>query len=384
MNEVTVKEADGTKPDEKECGRQRMKNTILGGCLLAMLIFFLPCAEVKAESGQKDVTAAQFAAKSVGSADTAYQKLEKGKKVRVAVLGDSIGGGTGADDGHAWVSLLGSYLGERYGSRITLDNYSIGGTGTFTGYYQCENAMREEIEKTLPYDLVIICYGQNDRTESFYPVYEGLLRSVKKYNPDCQLITILESSQRAYTGKMHAIIRLSYLYGADVADTIKAFALSGLPYETLCSDGVHPNTAGHKLYFETVSEVIDTNVEIGKERMPFPEPSDACASLFENYSMVPLTDCVYLDGAYHYITDAPVLGVLFEHSPEKEKIVVRFDTGEEWKYSGKTDIAEEWTEATLIKMMVPAGTKIVLEDAGGQIAGTVKGFILTGMPAGKS
>lgn len=358
-----------------------MKKKIWGGCLLAMLLFFLPCAQVKAESGLKSGTAAEFTSKNLRSADTAYQKLKNGKKVRVAVLGDSIGSGTGTVDEHTWTSLLDAYLEERYGSKITLDNYSIGGTGTFTGYYQCENAMREEIGKASPYDLVIICYGQNDRLENFYPIYEGLLRSVKKYNPDCQLITILESSQRTYTGKMHAIIRLSYLYGADVADTIKTFALSGLPYEMLCFDEVHPNTAGHKLYFETVSEVIDTNVEIGKEKMPFPEPSDAYAALFENYSMVSLEDCVYLDGAYHYITEAPVLGVLLEHSPEKEKIVVRFDTGEEWKYSGKTNIALEWTEATLIKMMVPAGTEIVLEDVDGRIADTVKGFILSGMPS---
>lgn len=330
---------------------------------------------VEMAASMENQAAGETAAERDNSPDTVYQKLKKGKEVRVAVLGDSIGSGTGTDPEHSWDALLADWLWSEYGGEVTLDNYAVGGTGSFTGYCQSEGAMREKAD----YDLVFICYGQNDDTDDFYLIYESMLRSVKKYNPSCQIITVLESSQQIYTGKMHAIIRLSYLYGADVADMLRDFILSGIPYGQLCSDGVHPNTEGHKLYFESIRSIIEKNVELGKEIAPMPEPSEDTVRLFENYAYIPLEKCAYADGEYRFVTDRPVLGLAYRHSGRSGDIVLKFDTGGCWEGTGKTDIQKEWTEAVLIDTGLTPGTLISLPDPRGDIDETVEGFIIAGM-----
>ena len=50
-------------------------------------------------------------------------------------------------------------------------------------------------------------------------------------------------------------------YGIETADTIAAFENSGYSYETLSSDGIHPNGYGQAVYASTVEDIIRTCVE---------------------------------------------------------------------------------------------------------------------------
>lgn len=308
-----------------------------------------------------------------------YQKLQNGRPVRIAILGDSIADKTGViDPAQSWDSLLFDWLDTEYASRITQDNYAIGGTISYTGYYQCETAMRAAIKKSGSYDLVIICYGQNDAPENFVLFYEGLLRTVKKLNPSCQLITILESSQQVYTEKMLEIIRLSGLYGADIADTISAFALSEFSYEQLCADDIHPNALGHGIYFDTVRSVIETNAAEGRKQTALPASSSPFTTLFENFTFIPLSKCKTPDGQYRLVTNAPSLGIVYKKFPGGGDIRLEFSSGEIWLDTGNTTILKEWTMAAPIGLLIEKGTVVTLDNESGTIEDTVIGFISSG------
>ncbi len=338
------------------------KRFLYGIALLATLFLLFPTAAQAAGSG----------------AVSAYQKLNSGLPVRIAVLGDSIADKTGVEPNQSWNTLLFDWLHNEYPSRITMDSYAVGGTSSYTGYYQSETAMRQKIRKNGQYDLVIICYGQNDETANFGLYYEGMLRSVKRQNPSCQFITILESTQQIYTEKMLEILRLSEVYHADVADTISAFALSGIPFEQLTPDGTHPNAEGHWLYFETLRSVIENGVAQGKPVTGMPSATTPYVTLFENYSYIPLEKCKVDEGLYCLRPKTPTVGILFQKFPGGSDILLEFSTGELWADSGDTIIQKEWTVAAPVGLLVAPGTDITLQDDTGVIAETVAGFICSG------
>lgn len=367
------------------------KKHILSGILLAFAFLLAPCAPAfAANAGDKADGAvspapAQASSKTLAGSSAAdvYRKLKNGRPVRIAILGDSIADKTGvADPAQSWDSLLLDWLNDEYASAITLDNYAIGGTTSYTGYYQAETVMRSAVQKSGVYDLVIICYGQNDAPENFCLYYEGMLRSVKKLNRSCQLITILESSQQVYTEKMQEIIRLSGLYDADVADTISAFFASGFSFEALTPDGTHPNEFGHRIYFEALRSIIETNVAEGKKAAALPAASSPYMTLFENYSFTPLAKCRTIDGQYVLTTKTPSLGIVFKKCPGGSDIRLDFSTGEAWADTGDTVILKEWTTAAPIGLLIAPGTTITLTSEAGNIEDTVIGFISSGyLPA---
>lgn len=340
-----------------------MKKRFFGGALLLAFLCLLPSATTQA------------AARNTSSA---YQKLNDGRPVRIAVLGDSIADRTGVEPNESWNTLLFDWLHNEYPSQITMESYAVGGTSSYTGYYQSETAMRKKIRKNGQYDLVIICYGQNDDTANFGLYYEGMLRSVKKQNPSCQFILILESTQQTYTDKMQEILRLAEVYHADVADTINAFALSGIPFEQLTPDGTHPNAAGHWLYFETIRDVIKNGVAQGKTVTGMPPATTPYVTLFENYSFVPLETCRNENGQYRFVPKSPAVGIVFQKFPGGSDILLEFSTGELWADSGDTVIEKNWTIAAPVGLLVAPGTTITLEDATGTVGETVSGFICSG------
>lgn len=178
-----------------------------------------------------------------------YSKLAHGKDINILIVGDSIGAPSGEE---AWSTLLKEYLENRYSSTISINNVSMGGNTSYAGYFRIK--MLDEKEN---YDLAIICYGQNDSEEKFSMHYENIYTIISERFPNCSMISILESAQREYTYKMKTIVELAEYYKVPVADTIAAFNNSGTSHEMLTEDGVHPNTEGHKIYFETLRDVIE-------------------------------------------------------------------------------------------------------------------------------
>lgn len=192
-----------------------------------------------------------------------YEKLEAGVPVNVLIVGDSIAQGTGASEGKSWAKLLMKQITDEYGSECNMTNVSMGGNTSIAG------VVRERtIEESLEYDLAIICYGENDADdEAFASNYEAIIRGIKSQYGGCNIICVLESSQREYTNKINQIIEIADYYGIPVADTIAAFNNSGYAYEELVGapdDLTHPNDLGHSVYCDAISEVIRNQVEASK------------------------------------------------------------------------------------------------------------------------
>lgn len=361
-----------------------MTKKFLSGILFAAAVFLLPCLPAHAASVQPSRaeaaidTGKQSAAKpaSASKSTNVYRKLQTGKAVRIAILGDSIAAKAGAEPDQTWDALLYRWLLDEYHEKITVDNYAIGGTNSYMGYYQCETALRAQVQQNGCYDLIVICYGQNDAPENFCLYYEAMLRSAKKQNPSCQFITFLESSQHTYTSKMQEIIRLSELYGADIADTISAFAASGLTYEELAPDGTHPNAAGHQIYFETIRSVIEANVDAPRQAPKLPAVSSPYMTLFEDFSFISIDQCRTADGQYVFTSTAPMFGILFCKYPGGGNIRLDFSTGEAWADTGNSPI--EWTAAVPIHLLVAPGTTVTLTGDADTLENTVIGFISSG------
>ena len=174
----------------------------------------------------------------------AWQKLACKKDISLLVVGDSIGARTWTYDVSEWIE-------RNYQIRCTIRNLSMGGNTSYGGYVS-EKLLEEETA----FDLVIVCYGENDLPELFARDYEALIRELYRRNDRCCIISVLESSQREYTEKMQQIIRFAPYYELCLADTIEAFDRSGYAYEVLSDDGQHPNEKGGEIYAETVERVI--------------------------------------------------------------------------------------------------------------------------------
>lgn len=193
-----------------------------------------------------------------------YQKLAQGQDVNILIVGDSIGAGSGADESdgvtHVWFNLLKNDLEERYmredGGSVSVTNISLCGNTSYAGYVRTM-----QLNDGIDYDLVILCFGQNDDEEDLGVYYEVLIRAVEEKYPACSIISILESSQQDYTDKILELMALCEYYEIPYADTILAFQNSGYSYEELSYDGVHPNNLGQELYFETVRNLIMEQVD---------------------------------------------------------------------------------------------------------------------------
>lgn len=185
-------------------------------------------------------------------AEGIYQKLKAGRYVNILIVGDSIGEGTGASGREQqWFTLLTSWLRETYGVECTLTNISMGGNTSYAGY-----AREMILEDGIEYDLALICYGENDKAEELSVNYEAMIRGIREKYRACNMISILESSQKIHTDKIQEIEKLAEYYGIPVADTIRAFQKSGYAYEELAEDGTHPGDLGQRIYFETVRDAI--------------------------------------------------------------------------------------------------------------------------------
>ncbi len=184
-----------------------------------------------------------------------YQKLNKGEDVNILINGDSIGAGSGASKGNSWTDLIKSYVESEYQVSCNVANISLGGNGSYAGY-----VLLNALDDGTDYDLMVVCYGQNDEEAPFFTEYEALIRSALKKYPSLNIISVLESSQREYTEKMREIEEIAEYYDIRTADTIAAFDESGKEYGDLTVDALHPNDEGYKLYFEAVKEVIETEV----------------------------------------------------------------------------------------------------------------------------
>lgn len=213
--------------------------------------------------------------------DSFYQKLADGFDVNLLIVGDSIAEGAGASDrSHAWASMLAESIHRTYNVKANMTNVSMGGNSSYAGYVRTM-----ALDNDVDYDLVVLCYGQNDGLLNFDLYYESIIQAVKNKYPDASIICILESSQRDYTAKMQTIQAIAAHYELPVADTIAPFRDN---YDSLVnSDGVHPNDAGHEVYCETVMSLIEPLVTARQGRDPEAEIINDAVTIFDTFKWIP-------------------------------------------------------------------------------------------------
>lgn len=234
-------------------------------------------------------------------------KTQDSNVLKVLIVGDSIGEGAGASDPTMkWYKYLIPYMKDTYGVKLDITNVSMGGNTSYAGYVRVM-----ELDEKEDYDLAVICYGENDRPESFALYYESILWALSNKYPSCKLMTILESSQRDYTEKIRTIQRLSEHYGAYVVDMIAAFNDSGKIYEELCNDGTHPNDEGQKLYYETVKSLMDVfYAERKQSTMPKIEAVNPEVIKFKNFKYYSIEDFQKVDECTYELETEMLPGTL--------------------------------------------------------------------------
>ena len=229
-----------------------------------------------------------------------YQKLALGMDVNILIIGDSIGAGAGASStDNMWFTLLEEYLmiayypddylaevtAEQEGTstdllpeRIHLTNLSMGGNDSYAGYVTAM-AFNDGID----YDLVILCYGQNDSEAYCATFYEAMIRAVKTNYPNSCLMSILESSQQDYTNKILDEVELCEYYEIPMVDMIAAFANSGYDNTALTYDGLHPSDLGQWYYAQCVFQAIMSCESAGMVSTAMPEPLDEEVLGFDSF-----------------------------------------------------------------------------------------------------
>lgn len=238
--------------------------------------------------------------------DSFYQKLSDRLGVNVLVVGDSIGEGTGTQtDGRQWYVQLQKYLETLSHQPVSMDNVSMGGNASYAGYVRTEMLGNDK-----DYDLAVICYGQNDSAENFSQYYESIIRAIRKKYPDCAIISILESSQRDYSEKMVEIQNICNYYGIPVADTIAAFNNSGIAYEELASDGVHPSDLGQDLYYETMKAIIDENVLAKTGKLTDVEAMNESVRDFDNFAWYSVAESFERENDTTFVMKNTAKGIL--------------------------------------------------------------------------
>ena len=202
------------------------------------------------DSANKGPELTELERERLKEADSFYQKLADGLDVNILVVGDSISRGLGASRKDLrWVNMLAESLRETYGVEVTLTNKSLSGNTSYAGYVSLM-ALDDEID----YDLVIVCFAQNDDEYNFSLYYESILRAAKLRYPKASVLCILESCQKYYTSKIQVIKSLAAHYGLPVVDVITPFRGD---YDMLTDDGIHPNDKGQEVYHDTVKSTID-------------------------------------------------------------------------------------------------------------------------------
>ncbi len=185
-----------------------------------------------------------------------FTKIRNKESVSILVNGDSI---ASSNSTSSWPMLLSQRLKRDYDLKdVYLSNISLPGNGAYGGYVIENVCVPQNVDS---YDLVVLCYGQNDYDETLFPVYyEALVRASISDNPNAQVLTILESSQGSYPNKVQKIIEISEYYGIPCVDMIHAFDDSGYGLEELTTDSVHPTNLGHDIYADTILDSLKQNV----------------------------------------------------------------------------------------------------------------------------
>ena len=271
--------------------------------------------QARAEQEEQERLEREAAAKEAAQYSF-YQKLSKGYDVKVLIMGDYVISGAGASsESKAWYSLLKDQLESEYFSdgkaTVEITNRAASGNYALT---DCLGLKQSEDEES--FDLVVLCYGQNETEENFGLYFEALVRTVHEKYPDASVISVLEAAQGGYPNTMTAMQTVCKNYNIPVADTFKLCAADGIDafMETLSSDSVSPSDKGHELYCQAIKEIIDENVTADTGKSESAEAFDSNAALFGTIVYVPADEMERTDDNTYSYSASNCKGMLMLYS----------------------------------------------------------------------
>lgn len=282
---------------------------IIAICVLILLVVFIVNHNDNTEYSAQAVNLNQQALeqRQIEEAEDFYQKLSDGIDVNILILGDMLGTGAGVSDtAQNWDQLLDQAIEEEYGINCNITNLSMNGD-SYTGYVQI-NTLKDGVD----YDLAILCYGQTDSFEKFSLYYESVIRSIRKMYGNCEIISVLESSQREYTEKIREIVKISDHYDIPTSDMIYAYNNSGYTFEELNAEEIYPSDIGCEVYRDTLMDTIAEEVE--KHRVYNSEeiePLNQLVTEFEFCEYYPIGEFERKDSvSFELEVEIPVSGIM--------------------------------------------------------------------------
>ena len=241
------------------------------------------------------------------------RRAEQGDKITLAFLGGSITqGSVSSQYTNCYAYLVYDWFVRRFPkTAFTYVNAGVGGTTSQFGVSRVE----EDVLRYKP-DLVIIEFSVNDENNDFYrETYEGLVRRVygNAFAPAVLLVHNIFYDTGVSAEEKHREIGSHYqLPSVSMKPTIYAQVASGsIQNREITPDDLHPNTEGHALLAEVITECLD---QIYGQRHEAEEPFSMLEPLtqnayekakrFQNHNSSPICEGFAADPALKkYVTD---------------------------------------------------------------------------------
>lgn len=205
-----------------------------------------------------------------GGLHNIFAKLNRGEHATIVYLGGSI------TEAEGWRVNIGNWFNAQYPGLVTNLGAGWGGTGSSVAACRFQRMVIDPEA-----DLVFIEFAVNDVWVTNMNIvrrnYEGMFRQAWMNRPDmdiCLIETVCTSSNCSNrgadpyipaSGEMPCVIRDAHYPLADVYSVpsvnvgwaLWEQVLAGTPRETLLPDGVHPSTAGHLVYSNTILSLLE-------------------------------------------------------------------------------------------------------------------------------
>lgn len=267
------------------------------------------------------------------------EKLENKIPVTIGFIGGSITEGAKADGFQKrYPNRLIELLKEKYQyNSIQLINAGIGATGSEIASYRVKN----DLLKYKP-DLVFIDFSVNDPNNlRTIETYEGLVRQILEVSDVISLIFPLRNNKDAEEAQK--IVNKYYqIPSISIKDKVNKMIYSGIKWEELYADVVHPNNKGHELIANTIfrelasisfQEIIRKPLTENKyEKTKIWFSDEIIIKQLDGYKLV--YDSPRFKKAYRSVSDSSMikfecegkyLGILFLKNSSSKKILVKID-----------------------------------------------------------
>lgn len=210
------------------------------------------------------------------------RRAEQGDRMTLAFLGGSITqGSVSTQYTNCYAYRVYEWFVRRFPkTAFTYVNAGVGGTTSQFGVARAD----EDVLSYKP-DFVIIEFSVNDdNTDFFQETYEGLVRKVygNAYAPAVLLVHNVFYNTGVSAEEKHRAVGAHYkLPSVSMKSTIYQEVASGaIPNREITPDDLHPNSAGHELLAEVISDCLDKIYMLrweDEEPYAMPEPLTANA-----------------------------------------------------------------------------------------------------------